>query len=268
MCAPTGGGRPAPRTASTELFESWPFQTGPGPNPELVSSGISKPARRLDYSLPGYSIQLAIYADGCFYDVDTDVRSPLPERLHTGWGILVHLPAGQATATLWWADLTVGRIGAKLVQEVRAWRKRDDFSAPFIFPPSDEVAVLSSGVYELEHPVVESVECPQPVDEVVDDDFGAAWFEAMSTWAQDRINQIGLLPEPRALLIRRWPEGVPPLRQGGVTPLQLSSILDLLDAVESAFSLPFPAGDPRLAWNRGLHAGEGVRGNQPIRPVS
>ena len=81
---------------------------------------------------------------------------PFPDGLHTGWGILVHLPAGTATATLLWVDLEVGRVGARLVQGVRAWRKRDDFSLPFIFPPSDEVAVLSSGVYDLEHPVVES----------------------------------------------------------------------------------------------------------------
>ena len=50
-----------------------------------------------------------------------------------------------------------------------------------------------------------------PADDGVIDE----WFEAMLPWAQDRINQIGLLPEPRALLLRRWPEGVPPLRQGG-----------------------------------------------------
>ena len=174
--------------------------------------GDLKTGKKLDYSLPGYSIQLAIYADGCFYDVDTDVRSPFPDGLHTGWGILVHLPAGQAEATLLWVDLEVGRVGARLVQGVRAWRKRDDFSAPFTFPTSDEVAVLSSPVYELEH--------PQPVDEPVDE-VENEWFEKMLPWAQDRINQIGLLEDPRALLLQRWPEGVPPLRHGGVTALQL-----------------------------------------------
>ena len=120
--------------------------------------GDLKTGKRLDYALPGYCIQLAIYADGQFYDVETDERSPLPDGLHTGWGILVHLPAGQATATLLWADLEVGRVGARIVQQVRAWRKRDDFSHPFIFPTSDEVAVLSSGVYELEHPLPDAVE--------------------------------------------------------------------------------------------------------------
>ena len=149
-------------------------------------------------------------------------------------------------------------MGARLVQGVRAWRKRDDFSAPFTFPTSDEVAVLSSPVYELEH--------PQPVDEPVDE-VADEWLEAMLPWAQQRINQLGALPDPRALLLRRWPEGVPPLRQGGVTALQLASVLDLLDAIESAFSLPYPDNDPRVAWSRGQHRDAVVRGNQPIQQL-
>ena len=36
---------------------------------------------------------------------------------------------------------------------MRQWRKRDDFAHPFTFPTSDEVAVLTSGVYDLEHPM-------------------------------------------------------------------------------------------------------------------
>jgi hypothetical protein len=214
--------------------------------------GDLKTGKTLDYNLPGFSIQLAIYADGCFYDVATDERSALPSALHTGWGLLVHLPVGRATATLWWTDLSVGRVGADLVQRVRAWRKRDDFSAPFAFPESDEVAVLQSPIYDLEHPASE----PGHVD--TDE-----WVAAMLPWAQQRLNVIGDTSEARALLLRRWPPNVPPLRVATPSPAHLTQILDLLDSIESAFNLPFPAGDPRLEWNQGLHKSEVVRNNEP-----
>ena len=212
--------------------------------------GDLKTGKRLDYSLPGFAIQLAVYADGCFYDVATDQRTPLPERLHTGWGILVHLPVGKATATLWWTDLSVGRVGADLVQRVRAWRKRDDFSAPFAFPLSDEVAVLSSPIYDLEHPA----DPPDDPDQ---------WVEAMLPWCQERINVIGQLSEPRALLLRRWPEHIPPFRQATPSATHLSQILDLVTQIETAFSLPFPPGDPRVEWDRGVRKADVNRSNDP-----
>jgi hypothetical protein len=220
--------------------------------------GDLKTGKKLDYNLPGFAIQLAIYADGCFYDVATDERSPLPDQLHTGWGLLVHLPAGRAKCTLWWTDLQVGRVGADLVGRVRAWRKRDDFSAPFIYPPSDEEAVLNapmnSEMYELEYPA--------PAEAAGPDDT-SGWLEAMLPWAQSRINFIGNHPEPRSLLLRRWPASIPPLRAGAVTAMQLAQVLDLLDTIESAFNLPFAEGDPRVEWNRGLHTSQVIRSNEP-----
>jgi hypothetical protein len=53
-------------------------------------------------------------------------------------------------------------------------------------------------------------------------------------------------------MLRRWPDDTPTLRQGGITPAQLSAVLDLLDAIEAAYDLPFPGGDPRVEWDRGL----------------
>ena len=213
--------------------------------------GDLKTGKKLTYNVPGFCIQLAIYADGCFYDVDTDERSPLPDGMRLDWGLLVHLPAGQATCTFHWVDLEVGRLGARIVQQVRKWRKRDDFLAEFAFPVSDEVAVLSSPVYDLEHPL-----------EPIEDD-NEEWRQAMMPWAQARVNVIGAHVEARAMLLRRWPVDIPPIRQGALTASQLSRALDLLDSIESAYSLPFPEGDPRVEWDRGLHQSEVQRTNQP-----
>jgi hypothetical protein len=224
---------------------------GPVIEPGQLIMGDLKTGKKLDYSLPGYCVQLAIYVDSVFYDVNTQERSPLPDNLRTDWGVLVHLPAGSTTCTFLWVDLEVGRQGARIVREVREWRKRDDFAAPFTFPQSDMVAVLDSTLHDLEH------EVPEPAEDDV------RWCGAMLPWAQARINIIGSHPASRQMLIRRWPAGVPPLRDNEPTPAQLTTILNLLDAIESAYSLPFPEGDPRVEWNQGLHKSEVDRSNKP-----
>jgi hypothetical protein len=149
-----------------------------------------------------------------------------------------------------WADLSVGREGAEIVRMVRKWRKRDDYAAPFELPVSDEEAILSAVDVALPMEPVE----PSPED--------VMWADAMAQWCQERINRIGTIPEARALLLRRWPAEVPPLRDG-YTVAAVSEILDLIVAIEAAFDLPFPEGDPREEWNRGLPRHEGVRGHQP-----
>jgi hypothetical protein len=210
--------------------------------------GDLKTGKRLDYSLPGFAIQLALYVDSVFYDVETNERSPLPADMRTDIALLVHMPAGTASCSFHWLDMQVGREGARIVRDVRRWRKRDDFTIGFTPPPSDEVAVLATPMEQLAFGSFVEHE-PQIPDQVGYE----AWVEAMTTFAQERINVIGSAPEPRAHLLRRWPEGCPTLRQGGITAAQLSAVLDLLDAIEGAYSLPFPPGDPRVEWDRGLN---------------
>jgi hypothetical protein len=190
-----------------------------------------KTGKKLDYSLPGYAIQLALYADSVLYDVVTNERTPLPHNLHMRWGVLIHLPAGKAKCELSWVDLDVGRRGAEIVRDVREWRKRKDFHQPFCLPDSDMHAVLAA--VDIEHePSIATTEPPADADE---------WLAVMTPYAQSRILGIGRHPEARGLLLRKWPESVPPLTAGGHTTSQLSLVLDLLDAIEAAYSLPFPA---------------------------
>jgi hypothetical protein len=224
------------------------------PSGELIPAGSLilgdlKTGKRKDYSIPGYVIQLALYVDSVFYDVETHVREPLPESLRTDWGLIVRMPAGSASCELLWADLQVGREGAQIVRHVRAWRKRSDFVAPFTPAPADTEAVLSEVLLSLEPDVEES-----GADE---------WLELMMPFAQERINRIGIVSnECRDLLLRRWPANVAPLRAGTPSPAQMTQILDLLDAVEAAFSLPFLP-DPRSSMSAGLHTSEIVRTNNP-----
>jgi len=224
--------------------------------PGQLIIGDLKTGAKLSYSVPGYCIQMAIYCDSCLYDVTTNERSPLPDGLRTDWGLIVHMPVGQATCELLWCDLELGRLGASIVQAVRAWRKRDDFLVEFQPPEADDVApIMDTPMHALELSTFHVDEQCEPAP--------PGWDEAMATFAQDRINVIGTLPEPRAMLLRKWPAGCPTLRQGGLDTAQLTTILSLLDSIEAAFSLPFPAGDPRPDWDRGLHKSELNRSNEP-----
>lgn len=213
--------------------------------------GDLKTGKLKDYSIPSYVIQLAIYCDSVFYDVATDERSPLPDGLRTDWGLLVRMPAGTATVRLEWADLNVGREGAAIVRQVRSWRKRSDFIGPLTWPVDDEVAVMSISPDEA---VAEAMEAPPP-DE---------WVVAMTTFAQQRIDVIGGVPEARALLLRQWPAGCPP-PAAGCSAEQLTRVLTLLDAVEAAYHIPWPAGDPRVGWSSGQHRSEIETTNQGIK---
>jgi len=196
------------------------------PNGDYLEPGQSvigdlKTGKLKDYSIPGYTIQLAIYCDSVFYDVNTDVRTPLPDGMRSDWGLIVSMPAGTGTCQLLWANLETGREGARIVRDVRRWRKREDFVVDFCPPEDDEVAVMSMSPQE----IVEAA-LPDPPDE-----------------DQEWIDVIGGIPEARTTLMRCWPEGVPP-PMAGPTSQQLSTILTLLDAVEATFSIPFPV-DPR-----------------------
>jgi hypothetical protein len=220
--------------------------------------GDLKTGKRLDYSLPGFAIQLALYIDAMFYDVETNVRSPLPADMRTDIALLVHMPAGRASCEFHWLDMQVGREGARIVRDVRRWRRRNDFTIGFTPPPTDEVAVMATPMEQLAFGdfVPHEPDIPDGVEH-------EAWVEAMTSFAQSRINVIGGVAEARAILLRRWPDDTPTLRQGGISAAQLSAVLDLLDAIEGAFSLPFPPGDPRVEWDRGLHSDQLPRNNEP-----
>lgn len=220
--------------------------------------GDLKTGQKFDYSVPGYCIQLAIYADGVPYDVEANVRLEPIAELRSDWGLLVHMPAGQARCELFWTDLTIGRMGAQIVRDVREWRTRKDFVAEFQYPaPTDEMAALDAAVLiegEGLDPGAKTLDELEPATE---------WTTAMAAWCETRIAYIGTLTEPRAALIRLWPGTIPPLRHGGHTAAQVSQILDLLDRIEAAYSLPFPPGDPRPGWDQGLHHTEMDRSNAP-----
>jgi hypothetical protein len=196
---------------------------------ELVCGDL-KTGKKLDFSLPGYAVQLAIYAQGKLYDVVTDRRLPTPP-ISNLFTILVHLPVGTGRCEMRWCSVEVGNEGAWLAQQVRLWRnrwKRGDHDAPLI--PVPEVSETT--------PVVEAEAAELDVD-------------VMVAWCRRRIAAIGAHEEAREWLMLKWPVGVPTPKQGGHTWPQVVELVEVLDRIEAQFSIPFGDPDPRLV--SGVH---------------
>lgn len=75
---------------------------------------------RIDYGFTKIEQQVAAYADGKAYDLDTGERTPLGADRHLG--LLIHVPQGEGTAYVYELDLDRGRRGNKLAGAVREWR--------------------------------------------------------------------------------------------------------------------------------------------------
>jgi hypothetical protein len=81
-----------------------------------------KTGATVDYGGLGWSAQLAAYAHSDLYDPTDDSRTPTPP-LDKVVGIIIHLPAGQGTCTLYELDLAAGYRAAVLANEVRNIRR-------------------------------------------------------------------------------------------------------------------------------------------------
>jgi hypothetical protein len=210
--------------------------------------GDLKTGKKLDFSLPGYHVQMAIYALGEFYNVETDEFMPTPE-INPNWGLLVHMPAegdDAGTCRILWCDLQVGNYGAWLVHEIKDWRRK-----------------WKSGTYAA--PVVEVGTFPA---EIVADAFDAEIIDAddeefvatMLPFVRSRMAAIRETPDALKALAFKWPDGVPSPKSISTAP-QVTAVLELLDKIEADFGLPFPSDDPRV--NPGAHQSAGSASNTP-----
>lgn len=184
--------------------------------------GDLKTGKKLDFSLPGYCVQCAIYADGVLYDVITEQRIPTPE-INSVWAILVHLPVGQAHCEVLWINIGLGLEGAYLSYQVKEWQNawkagRDGHEA-----------------YVVPAPAAAPVEVPIDTDGVIVD---------LAGFCLERLAQIGAHQQAREDLLRRWPPGLPTPKQGLTTPQHYEQVFALFDYIETKFSLGFIP-DPR-----------------------
>jgi hypothetical protein len=74
----------------------------------------------VEYGIGKIAQQIEMYAGASAYDEETGERAPL--GVDRTLGLLIHLPAGSAKATIHRVDLSLGRKGNRLAADVRAWR--------------------------------------------------------------------------------------------------------------------------------------------------
>jgi hypothetical protein len=213
--------------------------------PGTLVLGDLKTGQKLDFSLPGYTVQMALYATSVLYDIHTERRLVTPQ-IDPSWTLLVHTPAGRSVCELLWCSIEVGLYGAYLAHEVKEWRKRwksgmehyDELPVPEPSLPAS-VEEAFPGTTEI-----------TPPDEIM---------PALLRWCQARLMQIAKNDHARRWLLTAWPAGLP--KPSAITAAgDVVTLLGLLDSIESQFSLPFVGGDPRLVL--GTHKGEMNRSNE------
>lgn len=191
--------------------------------------GDLKTGKTLDFSAPGYSVQMAIYAGGSFYDTIEDEFIETPD-IHQRWGILVHLPVDRVECQMLWVDLEVGRWGAYLTQQVRQWRKN-----------------WRNGTFELHTIAPHKIEALEELGEFVESaDADAEWLVEMTKYIQHRLDQIKDNGDARKRLSMLWPETIPArdLREGKVSVDQMLEAHHLIARIEADFEISFAVGAP------------------------
>jgi hypothetical protein len=105
-----------------------------------------KTGESIELAALGYAVQLAVYAHSVLYDVATGERTPIDLDLSTA--LIVHLPAGKASFTLYEVDVAAGWEAALVCAEIDRWRKRKNLlvAVPEVKPAAVETVNAADDV--------------------------------------------------------------------------------------------------------------------------
>jgi hypothetical protein len=94
-----------------------------------------KTGATLEWSWPSIAVQMSLYSRAdSIYDPETRTHSPMPD-VDQDWGLVIHLPVGGSTCTLYWVDLEAGWEAAAHSVWARRWRRRNNLTLPFTGQP-------------------------------------------------------------------------------------------------------------------------------------
>jgi hypothetical protein len=219
--------------------------------PGTLIVGDLKTGAKLDFSVPGYCVQCALYATGVLYDVIAERRLPTPP-INDKWTLLIHLPVGRHRAELYWCSVEIGLYGAWLAFEVKKWQakwKKGDYDIKLVGMP--DTSLPETPIQKL---------AAQGVDATIVADVEI--MPEMIEYCKMRMATIAMNEAAKQWAIEHWPDGVPSPKKGGHTPMQMVHLLNLLDKVEAKFSIPWMHRDPRLALQEGVHKSAMDRSNE------
>lgn len=195
--------------------------------------------RDLSYSWTEIAIQLALYAHAStIYDPVSETHDPMPEVDQTR-ALVMHLPVGQATCTLYEVDIAAGWEMAQICGTVRDWRKRKNLAAKFSGADAPSVAPRTVSGSSSDGTPASAPE--SPLEQYETEPARADRRE----WITGRVRAISEHPDALATLLRAWPEGIEGFKNGHQhTNPEVVAIAKACAEAERAHRLAFPDRDP------------------------
>jgi hypothetical protein len=210
--------------------------------------GDTKTGDSLEYSIPGYSIQLATYAGSQLYDVVNNCVLPTPP-INQDWAIIMHVSVEKATCEAIWVDLEVGRYGIGLANEVREWRRnwrrKEGYSlgnqrveCAIVVPDEvvDDVAPPKKKTRKA--PAKKVAEVTESTSVVDRTERPKMTFEQRRADAVARLQKIREHPKAAEWILFRWPEGCLPPKQVS-TEGEMDVLTQHIERTEAEFGLAF-----------------------------
>jgi len=196
----------------------------------------------LRYGMTEISLQLAIYGHAThWYDPVTHELHEMPE-VDRDWAIVMHLPVGKGTCTIYEVDIAAGWDAVQLAMRVRRWRQRKDLAqiinVPHISGGGSEAPCVPPRATDAERG---SAPPSQPTDE-------QAYLDLLdrTEWVRDRVQAIKAAGHGTALALE-WSKHptIPTFPNGGpTTNEQVTVIAQMCDRVEAEYDIPFGDSDP------------------------
>lgn len=119
---------------------------------------------RLDVAKLKFAVQCAMYDDADYVVHPDGTTDPMPWSLAHSHAVLIHIDLETNGVSIYRVDLHIGRHGAALAEQVRAWHKLDPLS-PYV-PPITPGAAVAAG----QHPAQRPMTVPEAAQAVVQAD--------------------------------------------------------------------------------------------------
>jgi hypothetical protein len=183
------------------------------------------------YGMTEIALQEAIYAHAThWYDPITGELHDMPQ-VDQDLALVMHLPVGRATCTIYEVDIAAGWEAVQLALDVRRWRQRKDLAQIINVPaaPTDEQAYLDllDRTESARDPVLDRIE-----------------------WVRYRVEAIKATGiDARTALAILWSThpDIPTFPKGGpTTNQQVTVIAEMCDRVEAEYDIPFGPADPTI----------------------
>lgn len=179
------------------------------------------------------------------------IREPFEPESVKDWALIIHADSSGERVDVYWVDVNAGRIGLRLADQVRQWRRRDDLltigrrlriAAPETVGIIEEPITPNQRGYPGSGGSPAAIEPPSPVEPPTTpvEPSGGDRLASRRTYVIGRVRAILEHSETaKQALARAWPEGVPGLKREGQSWDDLDAIIDAVKVVETNHNLPF-----------------------------